>query len=216
MKVLQVFSADGFIISAVLSAVQAAILSTRLPKVEYLGNFIIKSDSVNYDDIQLKFDISKLQIKPWEKNDKKNFLILNDFLVHVSFLLYFDTKLKKCSEKVNFNNNLFKLCFFLFLILLINKIAHLILIIKIFQYQILCDPPLDLRNLISNRCDITIGKDGNIYSMTINGKNELKEPFFDEILRITKRRHASVLKAMENSQKNLQHIFVIFEKSIKF
>ena len=76
-----------------LTAVQAAILDTRLPAVEYTGEAMLED---YYKDIQLPFEIDK--VKLWREDDDiskipmtastSRRLELKDLLQAMTFLLY--------------------------------------------------------------------------------------------------------------------------------
>jgi len=72
----------------VLTAVQAAILDTTLPTVEYTGSVVLEDiEGHGVDDIPLQFDINKLKLVHDKKRTSKK-IELKDFLVYTPFLLY--------------------------------------------------------------------------------------------------------------------------------
>jgi len=91
---LQVVCSDGPVIDAVLSAVQAAILDTHLPAVEYTGEATLED---YYKDIPLPFEVDK--VKLWGRGGEDiseipttastpRRLDLKDLLQAMTFLLH--------------------------------------------------------------------------------------------------------------------------------
>jgi hypothetical protein len=72
----------------VLTAIQAAILDTTLPAIEYTGKAILTEED-GIEDIPLQFDINKVMlIRDKKAKTSRKALELKNFLVYTPFLLY--------------------------------------------------------------------------------------------------------------------------------
>ncbi|KAH7730909.1 Protein EXOS-8 [Aphelenchoides avenae] len=152
---IMAMSADGLLIDALLTAVIAAFLDTKLPEVKYRDSK--KEDGPMQDDFESEFDISNIE------TDSSSYtqLTLKDLPAYSGFLLY--------SSKSSESGETF----------------------------VLYDPAKELCDLIDNKCEVIVGNNGRIYSMTASGGVPIAESAISEVLLVAQRRHTAVVNALK-------------------
>jgi len=165
-----VVCSDGPVIDAVLSAVQAAILDTRLPAVEYTGEATLED---YYKDIPLPFEVDK--VKLWGVGGGEDIseipttastprrLELKDLLQAMTFLLHDDEVAggDECST-------------------------------------IFADPTSDLLSLFPSRCEVVIGEGGTLYGLSINSSSDrgIDNRLVQRMVEMAERRRSRIADAV--------------------
>ncbi|KAI3407590.1 hypothetical protein GPALN_015029 [Globodera pallida] len=177
---IMVLSTDGFLLDAVLTAVQAALLDVQVPtRVEYADGNVVGGVFVEgeQDDfllgeevyfpkfpVPLQFDIEKLHVVTSEEHDNHRSMELLQYLVYVPFLLYRSNECKDEDECI-----------------------------------LLCDPSADLCALVSDRCELIIGTEGHIHSLSFCvSSGAMEQSLLDEMLVLAKRRFTAVTNSLRN------------------
>uniref|UniRef100_A0A914I4T0 Ribosomal RNA-processing protein 43 n=2 Tax=Globodera rostochiensis TaxID=31243 RepID=A0A914I4T0_GLORO len=161
---IMVLSTDGFLLDAVLTAVQAALLDVQVPtRVEYADGNVVGGVFVEgkQDDFLLG---EELHVVPSEEHDHHRLMELRQCLVYVPFLLYRSNECKDEDERI-----------------------------------LLCDPSADLCALVSDRCELIIGAEGHIHSLSFCvSSGAMEQSLLDEMLVLAKRRFTAVTNSLRN------------------
>ncbi|KAL3105814.1 hypothetical protein niasHT_026589 [Heterodera trifolii] len=173
-----VLSTDGFLLDALLTAVQAALLDVQMPtRIDYADGKAIDGvflegaqdtdDFLLGEEVPLQFDIEKVRVPPPTATDgpgKCRLIKLHQHLVYVPFLLYRSSECKDEDERI-----------------------------------LLCDPSADLCALVKDRCELIIGAEGHVHSLSFCvSTGAMEQSLMDEMFMLAKRRYTAVSNSLRN------------------
>uniref|UniRef100_A0A183BTX1 Ribosomal RNA-processing protein 43 n=1 Tax=Globodera pallida TaxID=36090 RepID=A0A183BTX1_GLOPA len=184
---IMVLSTDGFLFDAVLTAVQAALLDVQVPtRVEYADGNVV--GGVFAEGEQGGFLLGE------EVGALFGFKIFSKFPV----LLQFDIerlRVVPSEEHDHYRPMELRQClvYVPFLLYRSNECKDED------ERILLCDPSADLCALVSDRCELIVGAEGHIHSLSFCvSSGAMEQSLLDEMLVLAKRRFTAVTNSLRN------------------